>query len=181
MQWNWHQGERSGQCKRENLRCMRLKRRHKRVRKVEKVKVSNNKRMEMLTAALGICWRGVRLLYESLCWVKKMPSPAYCSLGPAWGLQGTPMLKGRGGSHTVFTLLLHCEGATEVFCSTSPLTPNHPVFFCQVIHLIDLKKESASSSLNTKFCELAKKCMFAHHTEHSCSANSFTTKALPYV
>lgn len=160
---------------------MRLKQRPKRVRKVEKVKVSNNTRMEMLTAALGICWRGVRLLYESLCWVKKMPSPAYCSLGPAWGLQGTPMLKGRGGSHTVLTLLLHCERSNRGVLPYLTHNPKPSRVFWQLMYRIDLKKESASSSLNTKFCELAKKYMFVHHTEHSYSANSFTTKALPYV
>ena len=56
---------------------------------------------------LGICWRGVRLFNESLRWVKKMPSPAYCSLGPAWSFPGMANAKREGWkSHCVHSVAL---------------------------------------------------------------------------
>lgn len=97
----------------------------------------------MLTAALGICWREVRLLYESLCWVKKMPSPAYCSLEPAWGFPETTILKGRAGSHTVSTLVHRCEGALYL----THHHKTHPVFW-QLVCWIDSRTESAPPWLN---------------------------------
>lgn len=121
--------------------------------------------MELLTAALGICWRGVRLLYDSLCWVKKMPSPAYCSLGPAWGFPGILVLKREGWkSHCVHSV---ASGATELFVSAS--TTNHPVFW-QVIR-IDLKKKQKKQCIITaeQNSVSSRKCivlhgMFAQHT-----------------
>lgn len=57
------------------------------------------------------------------------------------------MLKGRGGSHTVLTLLLHCERSNRGVLPYLTHNPKPSRVFWQLMYRIDLKKESASSSL----------------------------------
>lgn len=62
-------------------------------------------------------------------------------------LHGAFLLKGRGGSHTVSTLLLHCEEKQS--CSASSSSTHLPAFW-QLMYWIYLKKKVHSQ---TKFYE----------------------------
>lgn len=91
--------------------------------------------------------------------LKKMPSPAYCSLEPAWGFTDITTLKGRGGSHAVSTLEFRCEGSSGV--AGLHLTHNHKPSCVLATGVPDrLKNRKRNIMAEQKFGPLSK--MHAH-------------------